>query len=246
MLRSTFAVLLCVAAVCCGTRVGAVESSQIGKKIDDFSLKNQFGKEYSLADVKDAGVVVVAFVGTECPLAKLYGPRLAELAAQFKDSKVAFLAVDSNRQDSIEEIAAYASRHRIEFPLLKDAGNKVADQFAAERTPEVFVLDKGRVVRYHGRVDDQYGFADGVGYQRPEAARRDLAEAINELLVGKEISVPTTEVVGCKIGRVRQPVADAKITYSNQVSRVFQDHCVECHRPGRIGPFTTRSWAGAR
>ena len=102
--------------------------------------------------------------------------------------------------------------------MLKDAGNKVADQFGAERTPEVFVLDKDRVVRYHGRVDDQYGFTDGVGYQRPEATRDDLAEAINELVAGKEVSVPATEVVGCKIGRVRQPAADATVTYSKQIA----------------------------
>ncbi|HEY2838014.1 MAG TPA: redoxin domain-containing protein [Pirellulales bacterium] len=242
MLRSKIALLLCAAAVCCGTTVGAAERSRIGAKIADFSLKNQFGKEYSLADVKDADLVVVAFLGAECPLAKLYGPRLAELAAKYKDAKVAFLAIDSNRQDSIEEITAYALRHHIEFPFLRDAGNKVADQFGAERTPEVFVLDKNRVVRYHGRVDNQYGFTDGVGYQRPDVTRGDLAEAINELVAGKEISVPTTEVVGCKIGRVRQPTANATITYSKQIARVFQDHCVECHRPGRIGPFAMTSY----
>ena len=242
MLRSKMACFLCAAAVCFGTRVGANEPSRIGKEIADFSLKNQFGKEYSLADVKDADVVVVAFLGTECPLAKLYGPRLAELDKKFKGSKVAFLAIDSNRQDSIEEIAAYARRHNIEFPLLKDTGNKVADQFGAERTPEVFVLDKDRKVRYCGRIDDQYGFTDGVGYQRPEATRSGLAEAIGELVAGKEVSVPVTDAVGCKIGRVRQPAADAKVTYSNQVVRIFQNHCVECHRPGRIGPFAMTSY----
>jgi peroxiredoxin/mono/diheme cytochrome c family protein len=242
MLRSNMACFLCAAAVCFGTSVSANEPSRIGKEIADFSLKNQFGKEYSLADVKDADVVVVAFLGTECPLAKLYGPRLAELNKKFKGSKVAFLAIDSNRQDSIEEIAAYARRHNIEFPLLKDTGNKVADQFGAERTPEVFVLDKDRKVRYCGRIDDQYGFTDSVGYQRPEATRSGLAEAIGELVAGKEVSVPVTDAVGCIIGRVRQPKVDAKVTYSKQVVRIFQDHCVECHRPGRIGPFAMASY----
>ena len=242
MSPSRFALILCAAAACVGARVEADETSRIGTKIADFSLKNQFGKEYSLTDVKDADVVVVAFLGAECPLAKLYGPRLAELAKQHGGAKVAFLAIDSNQQDSIEEIAAYAQRHNIEFPTLKDAGNKVADQFGAERTPEVFVLDKDRVVRYHGRVDDQYGFTDGVGYQRPDATRSDLAEAIGELAAGNDVSVPTTAVVGCKIGRVRQPDTDAQVTYSNQIARVFQEHCVECHRPGRIGPFAMTNY----
>ncbi len=234
--------VLCAINLCVCQRAAAADSDSIGTSIADFSLKNQFGKEYSLADAKDAQVVVVAFVGTECPLAKLYAPRLAQLATTFDSSKVAFLAIDSNQQDSIEEIAAYASRHGIEFPILKDAGNQVADLFSAERTPEVFVLDKDRRVRYHGRVDDQYGFTDGVGYQRPDPTRNDLAEAIGELLAGHEVKVPATSIVGCKIGRVREPDADAKVTYSKEIARIFQNHCVECHREGRIGPFTMNSY----
>ncbi len=242
MLPPKFALFLCAAAVCVGARIDAAESSRVGTKIADFSLKNQFGKEYSLAELKEADVVVVTFLGAECPLAKLYGPRLADLAKKFKGPKVAFLGIDSNRQDSIEEIAAYAQRHHLEIPMLKDTGNKVADQFGADRTPEVFVLDKDRKVRHHGRIDDQYGFTDGVGYQRPGAMRNDLAEAITELIAGKEVSVPVTKVVGCKIGRVRQPAAGATVTYSKQISRLFQQHCLECHRPGRIGPFAMNSY----
>ncbi len=51
--------------------------SPVGKKIDGFALKSQFGKEYKLDDFADQDVVVVVFLGTECPLAKLYAPRLA-------------------------------------------------------------------------------------------------------------------------------------------------------------------------
>ncbi len=241
MLRTMFALFFCV-AVLVGMRADAGETDRIGKKIDNFSLKNQFGKEYSLDDVKDAEVVVVAFLGAECPLAKLYGPRLAELAKSLDAKRVAFLGIDPNQQDSIQKIAAYAQRHNIEFPVLKDPGNVVADRFGAERTPEIFVLDRERVVRYWGRVDDQYGFAEGVGYQRPAPSRHDLVEAVNELLDGKQVSVATTKAIGCIIGRVRPVNDDSKVTYSNQIARIFQNHCVECHRPGRIGPFAMTSY----
>lgn len=211
-------------------------------KIENFTLKSHFGKEYALRDLADRDVVVVAFLGTECPLAKLYAPRLAELSKKWGD-RVAFLGIDSNQQDSLQELAAYAQRHELEFPLLKDPGNAVADQFGAERTPEVFVLDKQRAVRYRGRIDDQYGFADGVGYQRPSATRNDLAEAVNQLLAGEPVSVPTTKSIGCLIGRVRPVNSSATVTYSNQVARVFQQHCVECHRPNHIGPFSMASYS---
>ena len=219
----------------------AEEATRLGRQIDDFSLKSHFGKEYALHDFANRDIVVVAFVGTECPLAKLYGPRLAEIAAKFGD-KVAFVGIDSNQQDSIQEIASFAQRHKIEFPILKDPGNKVADAFHAVRTPEVFVLDKDRVVRYWGRIDDQYGFADGLGYQRPTPSRNDLVEAVEELLASKPVSVSTTDALGCLIGRVQPVNNNSEVTYSNQIARIFQNHCVECHRPGRIGPFQMTSY----
>ncbi len=234
---STAVAILCL----CAVSVQAAEVNRVGRQINDFTLKSQFGKEYSLNEF-DQDVVVVIFLGTECPLAKLYAPGLGRMERKFDHSKVAVIGIDSNRQDSIQEIAAYAQRHKIDFPILKDPGNLVADRFAAIRTPEVFVLDKDRVVRYWGRIDDQYGFADGVGFQRPEPTRTDLVEAVNELLAGKEVSVPTTKALGCHIGRVREADENSEVTYSNQIARIFQDHCLECHRPGRIGPFEMTSY----
>ncbi len=220
----------------------ATEANRVGMHVADFSLKSHFGKEYSLHDAADHDVVVVVFLGTECPLARLYGPRLAELAKKWDRQRVAFLGIDSNQQDSIQEIAAYALRHKIEFPILRDPGNTIADCFSAERTPEVFVLDRDRVVRYRGRVDDQYGFDDGVGYQRPAPTRNDLVEAVEELLAGKDVSVPVTATIGCHIGRAREPNRECDVTYSNQIVRIFQNRCIECHREGRIGPFVMTSY----
>ncbi len=149
---------------------------------------------------KDSSLIVVAFLGTECPLAKLYGPRLAELAAKYKDRGVTFLGVDANRQDSLAEIAAYARDSGIEFPVLKDAGNVVADAIDAQRTPEVFLLDKDRVIRYRGRIDDRCG----VGYVRDKGTHDYLIDAIDQLLAGQEVKTPFVEPVGCFIGRTHK------------------------------------------
>ena len=80
---------------------------------------------------------------------------------------VAVIGVDSNRQDNVTEIASYARRHGMKFPILKDAGNVIADQFGAVRTPEIYLLDRKGIVRYAGRIDDQFGIQDnGISYQR--------------------------------------------------------------------------------
>lgn len=207
--------------------------SPIGKKVEEFSLRDFRGHEHKLSDFRDSQVVVLAFLGTQCPLAKAYGPRLQQLAEEFGPRGVTILGINSNQQDLPTELEAYARRHDVQFPLLKDPGNAVADAVGAVRTPEVFVLDADRTIRYGGRIDDQYT----VGAQRKQPQRRDLAEALNELLAGKPVSQPVTAAPGCHIGRVAKIEPHGEVTWSKQISRLFQQRCVECHREGEIGPF---------
>jgi peroxiredoxin len=202
-----------------------------------FVLKDYLGTEYRMADFQQP-IVVMAFLGTECPLAKLYGPRLQSLADEYRERGVAVIGVNSNSQDSISDIAAYAKAHKLSFPILKDVGNSLADALQAQRTPEVFVLDADRRIRYQGRIDDQYG----VGVARAKPTREDLRSAIDELLAGQPVSHPKYDAVGCIIGRVRAPQADSSVTYCNQIARIFQKHCVECHRDGEIAPFSLNSY----
>lgn len=218
--------------------VVADETTPIGKRINDFSARDYRGKQVALADFAEDKIVVVAFMGTECPQAKLYASRLVALADEFADRGVALIVVDSNQQDSMTELGHFARTHKMEFPVLKDTGNVIADQMGAIRTPEVFLLDEDRVVRYWGRIDDQYGFQKaGVAYKLEEPRRRDLAVAIEETLAGKPVTVAVAKSQGCHIGRVKEPVADSEVTYSEHIAKVFNNNCVYCHREGQIAPF---------
>ncbi|WP_182864687.1 redoxin domain-containing protein [Rhodopirellula sp. JC639] len=227
---SRFAVAILLILCCAAAR------SQ--EPVASFELQDYLGAPYSLGDFDENPVIVVAFLGTECPLAKVYGAQLQGIADQFKARGLIVLGINSNQQDTPTEISHYARDHRITFPLLKDPGNRVADRFGAERTPEIFVLDEHRRIRYHGRIDDQFG----VGYARPEATNNYLRRAIEELLAGKPVSTPSTEAVGCHIGRVNRARPTGNITYANQISRLIQRHCVECHRVGGIAPFALQNY----
>ena len=208
------------------------------RPVASFTLKDARGQPHSLDDLAGKHLVVIAFLGAECPLAKLYGPRLARLHETYGPRGVAFVAINSNVHDSLAEVAAYARTHGIEFPVLKDPGNQVADQLGATRTPEVFVLDRDRVIRYSGRIDDQYG----VGFVREKPGQNELAEALDELLDGKTVTTPRADAVGCLIGRARKPEAGATVTYSNRIARILQERCVECHRSGDIAPFALTNY----
>ncbi len=218
------------------TEPSPLTASVSARRIENFTLHDVAGRPQSLSDIQER-LVVVAFLGTECPLAKLYGPKLEELREKFGPEGVAFWAVFPNVQDSLSEIADFAREHRVTFAILRDSDCRVADLFQATRTPEVFVLDEQRRIRYRGRVDGQFTFGSGVGLAAPAPKRGDLAIALEELLAGKPVSVPVTAAKGCLIGRPRKPQAGANVTYARQISRLFQRRCVECHRDGQIAPF---------
>jgi peroxiredoxin len=213
-----------------------------GATVPNLSLKDIHRRSRSLDGFKGKKAYVVVFVGTECPLANLYVPSLIELHQKYADKGVQFLLVNSNSQDDFAGVSAHAQEREVPFPILKDFDHKAADAFGARRTPEAFLLDAGRVIRYHGRIDDQYG----LDYRRAKPTRRDLQEALDELLAGKPITVPATEVQGCVISRQTTPRVKGDVTYARHVAPILQKRCQECHRPGEVGPMSLLSYGSAR
>ena len=211
-----------------------------------FRLADSDGKEHKMSDYAKNDFLVVAFLGTECPLVKLYAKRLDDIRKEFQTKSVGMIAVNSNQQDSITEIQHFVRTHKVGFPVLKDVGNKLADQFKAERTPEIFVLDERREVVYHGAIDDQFTY----GIQKSKSRNNYLIDALEELTSGKAVTTPETDSVGCIIGRLRSTNPKSEVTYSNQISRILQENCVSCHRDGEIAPFAldeydeVAGWAG--
>ncbi len=234
--------LAVLAAVCGSTAFAATGPTPLGTKVADFTLRDYHGQPHSLREAGRGKIVVLAFLGTECPLAKIYASRLVELADKYESKGVVFLGLDSNRQDAVTEIAAFARSHKIDFPILKDLNQQVADAVGATRTPEVVVLDGAGAISYRGRIDDQYGFQTNQNYQKAKATDHNLADALDALLAKKQVAKGEVAADGCLIGRDLQPVVDSEVTYSNQVARIMNANCVFCHREGQIAPFTLTSY----
>ncbi len=216
--------------------------SPLGKRIGEFALPDPAGRVHKLSEWSDRRLLVVIFLGNDCPLARLYAGRLNELAREFRPRGVAFVGINANQQDAPAKIAEYVQLHALQFPVLKDEDNRIADCFGAVRTPEAFLLDERRVVRYWGRIDDQY---EPGGRHRLQATRRDLACAIEDLLDGRPVCVPVTTARGCFIGRVNRSGTRGQVTYSRDIAPILQKRCVSCHRRGQIGPFALTSYGRA-
>ena len=210
-----------------------LETLKIGAALPEFSLQDFRGKTISSTDFIDQPLVVF-FFGVECPLVKQYALRLNEIAEKNAKEKVAWIGINSNRHDSLKEIEHFAQTTGLELPLVKDAGNRVADTFGATRTPEVFLFDANHKLGYHGAIDDQHSY----GKQKTTANENYLVDAIAAVCDGEAPVLAETQVVGCIIGRVKESDSSSPITYSNQISRILQRRCISCHRPGEVAPFS--------
>ena len=185
-------------------------------------------------------LTVVCFLGTECPLAKLYVTRLVQLERNYGADNVRFLGIFPNVQDSSDDVLKFASAYDIKFPIGKDDDQNLADALAVKRTPEVFLISNSdRQILYRGRIDDQYS----PGITRRAPMRNDLRIAIDQTLAGKPVAIAQTDPEGCLIGRVRKTISQTpSVTWANQVSRIVAKNCLQCHRANEIGPFSMEQY----
>jgi len=168
----------------------------VASKTLDFTLKDYNGKSCSLSDYKDSKAAVIIFIATRCPVSNAYNQRMADLYKTFKDKGFAFLGINSNETESVEEVKEHAQKNGLSFPILKDVGNIVADRYEASVTPEVYVLDKNQKVLYHGRIDDSR--------REDQVTSSDLSNALIEILSGKDVTAKVTKAFGCTIKRVKK------------------------------------------
>jgi peroxiredoxin len=211
------------------------------KTVADFLLKDTAGKSIALHDYKDKSAVVVFFMGIDCPISNLYLKDLADLQARYGKQGVQIVGIQSNAGTTQAKAAQHAHDYKVAFPVLLDAGQRLANQLGAKRTAEIFLLDNHRQVRYHGALDDRYGYT----FKRDFPQRHDLEEAVKELLAGKPVTVAETTPRGCLITRDERPASLAGVTYAKHISRILQRRCEECHRAGEVAPFALQTYDDA-
>jgi peroxiredoxin len=169
---------------------------KLNEKVPNFTLKDYRDKEHSLYDYMKNKAVVVMFIATQCPVSNAYNDRMVDLYKSYTPKGVAFLAINSNKQESIEEIAEHSKKHGFEFPVLKDWKNVIADKFDAMVTPEIYLIDSTGVLRYHGRIDNSRNPA--------KVTEHDLQDVLDAYLEGKPLPKQDAKAFGCTIKRVDQ------------------------------------------
>lgn len=179
---------------------------EIGDTAPDFKLPGIDDRDWTLADFKDAKVLMVYFTSNHCPVCHAHDPRLMALLKELKGRDLAVVAINPNSgdglridelgyskyDDSFEDMKPYARDEGFTFPYLYDGETQAtARKYGCLATPHVFLFDKARKLQYQGRLDDSR-FPDPATVQK-----HDTRDAMLALLADQPVKVPVTRPFGC-------------------------------------------------
>ncbi|MDP8246412.1 MAG: redoxin domain-containing protein [Candidatus Hinthialibacter antarcticus] len=166
---------------------------QLGDEVQPFALKDVAGKLHDLGEMLGENIIVVYFWNFHCPVSRVYEERLQNLYQAYQPRNVIFWVVDSNAANSETDILAYHKQHALAYPVLKDYGNMLADQFNASKTPEAFVIGQDKRLHYFGAIDNNHN--------PDKADQHYVINALESLLQNKAPAVPHFPAFGCAIKR---------------------------------------------
>ena len=209
-------------------------------EMPDFSLLDLAGHNRELHRAGGRAVVLF-FTGTGCPIARKSAPKLFALRDKFNEKGVAFWVIDSYADDKLEDVLKEARELDLwKLPYLRDSKQNVALAFHVQRTAEVVALStKDWHVFYRGMIDDQYA----EGAERPAPQNRYLEQALDEFIGNKPITTASTKAHGCLFTFAS---GEQSPSYVREVAPLLRQHCVECHRPDGIGPWSLTEHSRAK
>jgi len=169
----------------------------IGDSMPSFrNLRGVDARLYS-SDQFTKGVLVIVFSCNHCPYVQAYEDRMSSLQQTYASKGVNLVAINSNEienypEDDYEHMVVRAKEKGFPFAYLRDDDQSVADAFGATHTPQFFLFDKDRKLRYTGKFDDNW--------KEPGAVKEKyLQDAVDALLIGAQVRVPETHSIGCTI-----------------------------------------------
>ncbi len=179
----------------------------IGEPAPQFSLDDVVtGQTMNLAEYTGK-VVVIAFQSINCPWDKMresggYQRYLSPLSQQYADQNVVFLAINANKNESVQEVGSYHQEHALPYPILKDTDNIIADAYNAQTTPHIYVIaaDMEQTLLYMGGVEQIPTSPEVCG----EMDENYLEPVLTAVLAGEELPYTKTASKGCGIKRVHK------------------------------------------
>ena len=171
---------------------------ELGSYLEEFNLLNTVsGNDFSSSEQDEAKPSLVMFLCTHCPYVIHYHQEIQRLASDYADI-INMVAISSNDienypQDGPDMMSKLWEDLGLSFPYLFDSTQEIAKKYKAECTPEFYLFDSSQKLVYRGRLDES---SPNSGI---EPTGKDLRDAIDNLISGKEINSNQLPSMGCNI-----------------------------------------------
>jgi hypothetical protein len=165
----------------------------------------------SAAQVRDAGGTardlftpagaanVLLFVASDCPISNGYAPEIQRICRDYRSKGIACSLVYEDMSIDAAGVRTHRDAYGYnEIPTLIDGDGAIATRARATVTPQAVVVGRGGIVKYRGRIDNQYA---ALGKPRRVVTVHDLRDALDAVLSGRAVAHPETEAFGCFIAR---------------------------------------------
>ena len=257
MNRKTWTSYVVTAAIAGTTLLLTGQSQAEGvMTVGDFGLIDHQGAQEQLTRLGNNKAVVVITQANNCAENVEQLPKYKWLRTTWGKRGVKFLMLNSSKNDNLDSIRKIASTYEIDFPIMLDESQLVAEELNITKAGEILVIDpNSRQLLYRGPLDHTaFGGGDGDGGEPRSGAasgakRAPPAMRLNEVLTKvTEGNYTPTETVsvdvskGCALPAVKMASAHMVPDYAKDVAPILKDKCVHCHVQGGIGPFAMNSY----
>lgn len=120
-------------------------SGLVGKPAPDFALRTTSGTQVHLEALRGRPVLV-NFWGVSCPPCRHEVALLQAAWTGDGGRGLMILGVDEQLDDA-QSVAAFASERGVTYPMLLDAGQKVAPEYGVKDLPQSVLVDAQGIVR---------------------------------------------------------------------------------------------------
>jgi peroxiredoxin len=150
----------------------------------------------TLSDIKEP-VVVLVFLGNHCPVVQAYEDRLIDFTKDYQGKGVKVVGVSVNDLDSdrLPGIKTYMKEKGSNYVYGYDESGQIGKAYGATNTPQFFVLDKDRTLKYLGAMDDSQ--------DDRKVKKTYLRDAVDAVLKGESVEISETQPKGCGIKYAR-------------------------------------------
>ena len=117
-----------------------------------------------------------------------------KIAAEYQAKGVVWLAINSTNSANVQSNKVAAAKFDVLRPILDDSAGEVGKKFAAQTTPQMYVVNKGTLV-YDGAIDST------VSTDQEDIAKSDnyVKAALDAVLAGQPVTKSVTKSYGCSV-----------------------------------------------